>query len=466
MAKRELRPGMRVHFVGIGGYGLNPIARVMRAYGYRVSGCDLDPSPLAQDLGIKGTVVVAGHNAEHLDIFQPDALVVSSAVPFGNPELAAARSRGIPVYKRADVLGALMKGRLGVAVAGTHGKTTTSGMLAYVLTRCEADPSFIVGGVLRDLGTNARAGKGPIFVIEADEYDRMFMGLRPLVAIITTLDLDHPDMFESIDDVCRLFAAFADLLPSDGMLIANADDPEAFNLAYRRQDAGLRSLTYGLKGGDWIVDDLRTNQVGGFDFNVYCRGEKMGRMGLQLPGLHNVQNSLAVMATAHYLAVPFDRAAAAAREFTGVERRFEIKGEAKGVLVIDDYAHHPTAIRETIAATRARYKDRPLWAVWQPHTYSRVKVLMDEFAAAFDGADHALVTDIFASREQDTLGVHSQDVVTRMRQHPDARYVGTCVDTVIFLADHVQPGDVVLVMSAGDGTEIGPALLRALEGEL
>ena len=457
---------MRIHFVGIGGFGLNPIARVMRAYGYKITGCDLNPSPLAEELGISGTVVVSGHDAEHLDTFQPDALVVSSAVPFGNPELAAARARGIPVYKRADILRALMKGRLGVAVAGTHGKTTTSAMMAYTLTHAEADPSFIVGGVLRDLKTNARAGKGSIFVIEADEYDRMFMGMRPRVAIVTTLELDHPDMFDSIDDVRKLFAAFVDLIPTDGVLIACADDPEAFNLAYRRQDAGLKSLTYGLKGGDWVANDLKQNAVGGFDFVVHYRGRKMGRTGLKLPGLHNVRNSLAVIAAAHFLAVPFQKAAEAIREFSGVERRFEVKGEAGGVVVVDDYAHHPTAIRETIAAAHARYTGRPLWVVWQPHTYSRTKALMDDFAACFAGADHVLITDIYASREHDTLGVHPLDVVTRMRQHPDVCYVGTCAEAVICLAERVRPGDVVLVMSAGDGTEIGKALLRVLEGTL
>lgn len=466
MTRQDLRPGMRIHFVGIGGFGLNPIARVMQAYGYKISGCDLNPSPLVEDLGIAGTIVIGGHSAEHLGIFRPDALVVSSAVPFGNPELAAARSRGIPVYKRADILGALMEGRLGVAVAGTHGKTTTSAMLAYVLTQVEADPSFIVGGMICDLKTNARAGKGPIFVIEADEYDRMFMGLRPRVTIVTTLDMDHPDMFESIEDVRRLFSAFVDLLPSDGLLIANADNPEAFNLAYRRQDAGLKSLTYGLKGGDWIVDKMHLNQMGGFDFDVYYRGQKMGRTGLRLPGRHNVQNALAVIAAAHYLAAPFNRVAEAMREFSGVERRFEIKGEAGGVLVIDDYAHHPTAIRETIAAARVRYPERPIWAAWQPHTYTRTKTLLEEFAACFNEADHALVMDIYASREQDTLGLHSLDVVTRMRHHPDAQYVGSPAETVVYLAGRVRPGDVVLIMSAGDATEVGPALLRVLEGKL
>jgi UDP-N-acetylmuramate--alanine ligase len=465
MTKKTLRRGMRIHFVGIGGFGMNPIARVMRAYGYKVTGCDLNPSPLAEDLGIAGTVVVAGHGAEHLDLFEPDALVVSSAVPFGHPELAAARARGIPVYKRADVLGALMKGRLGVAVAGTHGKTTTSGMLAYVLTQAEADPSFIVGGILRNLRTNARAGKGPIFVIEADEYDRMFMGLRPRVTIVTTLELDHPDMFKDVSEVRKLFEAFVELLPSDGLLIACADDPEAFNLAYRRQDAGLKAQTYGLKGGDWVAQDLKPNQMGGFDFDVYQGGKKMGRAGLQLPGRHNVQNSLAVLAAACYLAVPFKQAAAAVREFMGMERRFEVKGEVDDVLVIDDYAHHPTAICQTIAAARTRYGERPIWAVWQPHTYSRVKALMDDFAACFEEADHALVTDIYASRERDTLGVHARDVVERMSQHPDAHYVGALDEAVAYLAEHVQPGDVVLVMSAGDGTKIGPALLEALRGE-
>lgn len=463
MEEQELHPGMHIHFVGIGGFGINPIARVMWAEGYEISGCDLAPSALAGELTGQGVPVLGGHDPDHLDRFSPDALVVSSAVPIGDPELAAARARGIPVYKRADILSALMANRVGVAVAGTHGKTTTAAMMVYVLVQAERDPTFIVGGVLRDLSTNARAGKGPAFVIEADEYDRMFMGLRPHITIVTTIELDHPDMFASVEEVRALFEAFVDLLPPAGVLIASCDDPEAFGLAFQRRASGLPTLTYGLQGEDWSADNLVPNESGGYDFDVMRKGKLMGRAGLRVPGRHNVQNSLAVFAATDHMGVSFDMTARALGTFSGVERRFEVKGEVGGVVVIDDYAHHPTAIRETLAAARIRYGKHPIWVVWQPHTYSRTQALLDEFAASFAEADHVIVTDIFPSRERDTLGVHACDVVALMSEHPDARHIGPLAEVVSYLAAHVRCGDVVLVMSAGDATTIGPALLSALE---
>lgn len=460
MTSESLSPGARVHLMGIGGFGINPIARVLHELGYAVSGCDMSESPLIPPLRASGIPIAIGHDAAHLDRYEPDALVISSAIPATNAEVAAARARGLPVLKRADILCELMRDRAGVAVAGTHGKTTTTAMLAWVLTACGLAPSFIIGGVLANLGTNARAGAGRPFVIEADEYDRMFMGLCPRIAIVTTLEMDHPDMFASLADVRALFAEFVGLLPADGLLIAGADAPEVCRLA---EGHGGPLTTYGLSGGDWQAVDLAANDRGGTDFRVLRRGQPVATASLQVPGAHNVANALAALAAADALGAPLDAAAGALAEFRGVGRRFEVRGQAGGVTVIDDYAHHPTAIRATLQAARARYGEARLWAVWQPHTYRRTKELLGDFAASFGEADHVIVTDVYRSRDTQDYGVSPDDVVAQMADHPDVRHVGPLDAVVEALVERVQPGDVVIVMSAGDATRVAGDLLARLE---
>jgi UDP-N-acetylmuramate--alanine ligase len=477
---QSLRPGMRVHFLGIGGFGINAIARVMHEQGYAVSGCDVAESPLIAPLRERGIPIERGHDPAHLDAFSPDALVISSAIPPGSAEVLAAHERGLPVYKRADVLGALMRDKIGVAVAGTHGKTTTTAMIAHTLDTCGLDPGFIIGGISRDLGTNARAGSGDVFVIEADEYDRMFMGLRPRIAVLTSLEMDHPDMFGSIEDVRALFAEFLDLLPPDGLLVACHDDPEVRALINRRLEAGSPAVTYGLtmqslyhfSGIGWLAVGLEP-QDGGTGFRVAYvlppgPGETQGQTvvmdaSLTLPGEHNVCNALAATLVAFELGIDPRRALDALATFSGVGRRFEVKGEVGGVTVIDDYAHHPTAIRATLEAARQRYGQRPVWAVWQPHTFSRTRALLDEFAACFAEADHVVITDVYRSRDRETFGITPESVLDRMPGHPNARHVPGPVGAVAeFLAAHVKSGDVVIVMSAGDATAVGDGLLAAL----
>ena len=459
-----LQPGARVHLMGIGGYGINPIARVMHQLGYDVSGCDRDESPLIPALREQGIPVEIGHNPAHLDHFKPDALVISSAIPAANDEVQAARERGIPVYKRADILCELMRERTGIAIAGTHGKTTTTGMLAWTLAEAGLDPTFIVGGVLANLGTNAQAGRGEAFVIEADEYDRMFLGLCPQIVVLTTLELDHPDMFASLDDVRALFASFVELLPDGGLLIAGTDDAEVSRFAATQADR-LRVVRYGLAGTDWGARDIVPNSAGGMDFTALRGGEPAGQVALQVPGTHNVQNALAVLAVAAELGVPFERAAAALGAFSGMGRRFEVRGTARGVTIIDDYAHHPTAIRATLEAARSRYPGAGIWAVWQPHTYSRTRALLDDFAASFGEADHVIITDVYRSRDVETYGIGPEDVLCRMPDHPDARHIGGLADVVAHLAAHVQPGDVVIILSAGDATRVCGDLLDVLGGQ-
>jgi UDP-N-acetylmuramate--alanine ligase len=462
-----LKAGAHVHFVGIGGFGLSAIAQVMLEQGFTVSGCDLEESSLAKKLGEKEVKVSVGHDPAHLDAKtkpgKPDALVVSSAVPDDNPELEAARKADIPIYKRADILGELMADRQGVAIAGTHGKTTTTAMTAYVLSQAGLDPTYIVGGVLHNTSTNAHAGRGKPFVVEADEYDRMFMGLKPSIAIVTSVEHDHPDKFPGLHDVRAAFDDFVDLLPDDGLLIACYDDPQARLLADRRRKAALPAMTYGLAhGADLRAMEVITTKEGGSDFIVKQGLAMKGMVRLRLAGTHNVQNCLAVLALSEHLGVQCELVAALISEFRGGERRFENKGRVAGVTVIDDYAHHPTAVRLTLKSARTQFGSRPIWAIFQPHTYTRTKTLLDDFAAAFEDADHVLVTDIYRSRETDNLGISSGDLIKKM-DHPDAQHIGELDRIVRYLAGAVEPGDVVITMSAGDATRVGDDLLKALK---
>ena len=453
----------RIHLIGIGGSGLSAIAQVLLEEGYAVSGSDQQASPATESLAARGAQVAIGHRAE--TVVGADLVVVSSAIPPGNPEIAEARARHIPVVKRAELLGRMMRDRRGVAVAGTHGKTTTTGMVAQILLEAGQDPTFIVGGVIGSLGTNARAGSGP-FVVEADEYDRTFLGLRPWAAVVTNVEHDHPDCYPTFEAMLGAFGEFVDLLPPDGVLVACQDNLPAKVLgeqwALRK---GQPVVMYGL--GDnaaWRAVDVQANNAGGSDYVLLHHRQSAGLVRLRVPGLHNVVNSLAALAVADQLGVSFAQASRSLTEFRGMLRRFEIKGQAAGVTVVDDYGHHPTEIKATLAAARARFPGRGIWAVFQPHTYSRTKTLMDDFCKAFADADHVIVTDIYASRERDTLGVSSADIVARMNdvRRRDVRHISGLDQAAAYLLANVKPGDVVITLSAGDGNRVGETLLAAL----
>lgn len=457
-----------VHFIGIGGTGLSAIARLLLEMGFTVSGSDRVLSPFAEGLKRDGAAVYTGHNAQN--VTGADWVVRSSAVSDENPEVREARARGIPVYKRADFLGRLMEDKIGIAVAGTHGKTTTTAMIAWMLFALGRDPSFIIGSTLANLKTNARAGRGKTFVIEADEYDRMFLGLKPFYAVVTNVEHDHPDCYPTFEDMYSAFEAFANLVPPDGAFIACIDDPAAAALLNGARKAGRNVLAYGMQGEStlnapqWtLARSLKPNARGGFDFeavsNLFPETETIP-VSLQVPGKHNVQNSLAALAVAALLGLPPKKAAEALGEFRGAGRRFEVLGEAKGITIVNDYGHHPTEIRATLAAARARYPERRIWAVWQPHTYSRTQTLFDQFVKAFDEADEVLVTEVYASREpkQDFT---SAMVVSSMR-HPSARFIAELNHTTKYLLDHLRAGDVLIVFSAGDADQVSADVLAGL----
>ncbi len=433
---------------------MSAIARILAERGESVSGSDQNRSDFASALEAQGVSIRYDHRPEN--IAGADLVVATSAVAEDHPEIVAARRAGIRVARRREFLGEMTTGYRTVAVAGTHGKTTTTGLVAWILDQAGLSPSFIVGGLIGDFGTNARAGTGSTFVIEADEYDRTFMGLRPSVAVITNVEYDHPDCYPSVADYRQAFEEFAGLATE--LVIACQDDPVASQMGPK----GLPRLTYGIdKGADWRAEDVRSNAAGGDDFLVLRRGELLGLVRNRLPGIHNVRNTLAALAVADFLGVAFSQAREAVTGFRGVGRRFEIVGEVAGVTAIDDYAHHPSEIRATLAAARERFPRGEIWAVFQPHTFSRTRALLDEFANAFGDADHVIVTDIFASREKPDGSIRSDDLVKRMK-HADARQIHTFDAVVDELAVRVRPGAVVVTLSAGDANRIGRDLLAEL----
>jgi UDP-N-acetylmuramate--alanine ligase len=459
-----------VHFIGIGGSGLSAIARLLRESGYEVSGSDQSLSPFAADLQSAGVHVVVGHHPRN--ITGADWVVRSSAITDDNVEVQAAQQAKIPLYKRADFLGQLMADKTGIAVAGTHGKTTTTAMIAWMLYVMQRDPSFIVGGTLTDLKVNARAGKGDAFVIEADEYDRMFLGLKPQIEVVTNLEHDHPDCYPTFEDMYAAFQSFVDLLPSDGTLIACADDKGAVTLLSHARQKGLTVVSYSVHAEMTINSPLwmqarspKPNTRGGYDFsamtNVGAAAAMIANVSLQVPGEHNARNALAALSVAATLGLPLQEAADALGTFSGTGRRFEVRGEKRGVIVVDDYAHHPTEIKATLSAAKARYPGRRIWAVWQPHTYSRTQKLSFEFSRAFADASDVLVTEIYASREA-KQEFSSAEVVSAM-PHTSARYSGSLQETTDYLLKNLGSNDVLIVLSAGDADQISTNVLKGLK---
>ncbi|MFZ0545403.1 MAG: UDP-N-acetylmuramate--L-alanine ligase [Candidatus Promineifilaceae bacterium] len=454
-----LKPGMHIHLVGIGGSGLSAIGQVLLGKGYQVSGSDRQVNQLSAELAAAGATIYQGHAAENIK--GADVVLISSAIPAKNPEIVAAHEAGIPVVKRADFLGALMSGTHGIAVAGTHGKTTTTGMVAQILVEAGLDPSVIVGGVLPALGSNGRAGQGEFFVIEADEYDYMFLGLRPRTAVVTNVEYDHPDLFPTADVYRQAFKDFISMLPSGGKLVVCSDDAGVTRVVQETDMPGVTVVTYGLGNADWQAVDLRVNQSGGTDFLVQNGSEIVGLARLRIPGEHNVRNALAAIAVSHGLGIDFAVICQVLAEF-GVGRRFQVVGEVGDVTVVDDYAHHPTEIQATLAAARQRFPGRRIWAVWQPHTFSRTRLLLSKFATSFANADRVVLLDIYGSRETDNLGMDTRAVLKAI-EHPAAHLAGGMEDATTYIMDRVRPSDVVLTLTAGDGNLVGQWLLERLE---
>src|SRR5215204_1159998 len=459
---QPLGPGPRtVHLVGVGGAGMSGLARLLLAAGHRVTGSDRSESATLEALRALGAEVWAGHDGARMG--RPDLVVASTAIRATNPELVAARILDIPVLGRAQLLALLMAGKDGIAVAGTHGKTTTTGMVVAILEAAGLDPSFAVGGDFKSSGSNAAAGSGPHFVAEADESDGSFLELAPTVAVVTNVEADHLDHWGDLAAVTAAFRSFVGRLPPDGTAVLCADDPGALDLAGA---ARCRVVTYGFAAGAEVRGELLAIDGRGASFAVLAGGEPLGEVALVVPGRHNVANALGAIAAAMAAGAPFGAAAPALAGFTGAARRFHLRAEVGGVTVVDDYAHHPTEVAASLAAARLGGAKR-LVAVFQPHLYSRTRLFAAEFGRALAAADLVVVTDVYAAREDPEPGIDGALVAGAARHaradldcvyEPDRSALATRVATL------VQPGDLVLTLGAGDITTLADELAPLLPG--
>ncbi len=454
------RSSVHIHLVGIGGSGLSAIARVLLQQGYTVSGSDRQASPVLQALQAAGARVAVGHDAAN--VVDADLVLISSAVASDNEEVVAAAAHGLPIVKRGPFLGTLLRDCELVAVAGTHGKTTTTAMIASALEGLGHQPGYIVGSEVTGLGTNAAAGAGTLFVIEADEYDHMFLGLHPQVALVTNVEWDHPDCYPTPASFDQAFTDFVAQIRPAGWLVACHDDAGAHALAARYRAQGGPVLTYGLASEANIrAEAVHSEPDGGFAATVRMGDEHLGELRLRVPGLHNLRNALGALGAIRQLGIDPALALSQLAGFSGVGRRFERKGEAGGVTVYDDYAHHPTEIRATLAAARARWPAGTIWAVFQPHTYSRTQALWETFTHAFGDAQHVLVLPVYAARDAALPGVTGEALAAAL-DHPDAHYVPGPSAAVAYLTAYLRPGDVLITLGAGDGYRVGEQLLDAL----
>jgi UDP-N-acetylmuramate--alanine ligase len=451
----------KIHFVGIGGIGMSGIAEVLLNLGYAVTGSDLHESDATRRLRSLGAGVFVGHQEENL-VGSPSVVVISTAVKYSNPEVLEARRRHIPVIPRAEMLAELMRMKYGIAVAGSHGKTTTTSMIAAVLSSAGLDPTMVIGGRVRMLGTNAKMGAGEILVAEADESDGSFLLLSPTIAVVTNIDKEHMDFHQSMERLNESFLTFINQIPFYGLAVLCIDDANVHGLLPKVRK---RFATYGLSAeADFSAQDLKMSSDG-VEFTALHHGKPTEKVRLKLPGRHSATNALAAIAMAHELEIPFAQVKEALGAFTGIHRRFEVKGEPAGILVIDDYGHHPAEVRATIGAIRDSWK-RPLTVIFQPHRFTRTRDLFDEFLTAFEGADRLVLTEIYAAGEDPIPGTNGEALYQAIKRkgHIDVEFASDKNQIVPNLIGKLEPGDIALTLGAGDIYKVGEALVDALRG--
>jgi UDP-N-acetylmuramate--alanine ligase len=460
----------QVHFVGIGGIGMSGIAEVLINLGYRVSGSDLRDSSTTRRLQALGGTVHQRHRASHVQ--EADVVVISSAVKEDNPEVVAARRLAIPVIPRAEMLAEIRRLKFGIAVSGTHGKTTTTSLLATILAEAGFDPTVVIGGKLNSLGSNARLGQGPYMVAEADESDGSFLKLSPTIAVVTNIDPEHLEHYGTMDRLERAFQSFVNKTPFYGLVVACLDHPTVQKLVPRIEK---RYVTFGLSAqADFAARDPEYQGLSS-RFELVIRGEPVGPVTLNMPGEHNVLNALATIAVADELEIPLPVTSRALEAFEGVQRRFTVRGKVPGkvpgergdILVVDDYGHHPAEIVTTLASARLSYPQRRVVAICQPHRYSRVRELQEAFARAFNDADEVLITDIYPAGEAPLPGVTGEGLATAIRRHGHkaVRFSGSLARTLELTLDTVEAGDLVITLGAGDVWRVGVGLLAEEEAE-
>jgi UDP-N-acetylmuramate--alanine ligase len=448
--------------MGIGGISMSGLASILIERNFKVSGSDSKKSAMTENLENQGVTILYGQKAENIDKMQPiDVVVYTAAVHPDNPEFVAAKNAGIPMLTRAELLGQIMKQYgLPIAISGTHGKTTTTSMLSKILLEADTDPTLSIGGVFKDIGGNIRVGKSEYFVTEACEYTNSFLSFFPKISVISNIDADHLDFFKDLDDIRHSFRKFAELLPADGSLIINGDID---NLSYITDGLKCSIITYGSTSDcDFYPTDITYDDHGNPAFKAHLKDGSVLDIKLAVPGIHNVYNALAAIAVSTILDIDKEHVVTALSLFGGTSRRFEYKGEIHGVTIIDDYAHHPTEIKATLTAAQ-NYPHGKIWCVFQPHTYTRTKALMNEFAEALSLADHVILADIYAARETDNLGISSRTLRDKIIElGHECNYFPTYenfAEIEKFLLQNCTKGDLLITMGAGDVVKIGNELL-------
>lgn len=451
----------KIHFVGIGGIGMSGIAELLLNLDYRVSGSDLRESDTTRRLAELGGEIMIGHNAENIS--EADVVVTSTAVKADNPEVVEAHRQHVAVIPRAEMLAELMRMKYGIAIAGTHGKTTTTSMMSVVLHHAGIDPTAVIGGKLDAFGSNAKLGRGKFLVAEADESDGSFMHLSPTIAVVTNIDADHLDFYSGLDEIKQIFIDFINKVPFYGRAVLCLDDP---NVQEILPEVKKRFLTYGFSSqADFHASNVRHRQ-GRTSFTAHFQGEELGRISFRMPGRHNVLNALAVIAVAHELGVPFQTIIGGFRNFGGLQRRFQLRDEVNGVMIVDDYGHHPAEIKATLAAAKSGWEKRVV-AVFQPHRYSRTAALFADFQTAFYQADLLVVTDVYAAGEEPIVGATGEALAQGVVEHghKDTHYRSSFEEVTELLTELIKPGDLVVTLGAGNVNQVCQLLADRLRDQ-
>ena len=447
-----------VHFIGIGGISMSGLAEILHDRGFKVSGSDMKASPLTEHLESLGISVQFPQKSENI-VPGIELCVYTAAISEDNPEFQEVKRQNIPMMSRAELLGRIMKNyKEAINVSGTHGKTTTTSMIGEILMEAQMDPTITVGGMMKDIGGNLRVGKSDVFLAEACEYTNSFLSFFPTIEVVLNVEEDHLDFFKDINDIRASFRKFIEKLPENGILIFNKDIPHA---EFFLEDLpGRKIITFGHQDADYTANFISYDHFARPSFTLFENGEDRGRVTLGVTGEHNIYNSLSAIAVARAIGIPFETIKKGLMEFSGTDRRFQLKGEVNGFTIIDDYAHHPQEIAATIA-TAKKYPHKKLWVALQPHTYSRTLALMDDFAGALSQADEIILADIYAAREKNTVGVTSDDLRKLMlSQNTNVYYIPDFPSIEEFILSHLQEGDLLITMGAGDIVEVGEHLLQ------
>ncbi len=447
-----------VHFIGIGGSSMSGLAEILLSQGYKVSGSDIKSSKVTQKLESKGAQIFIGHNSEN--ITNPDLVIYTVAVKEDNCEMVRANELEIPIIDRAELLGLLMKKHsFGIAVAGTHGKTTTTSMITTIMLNANTDPTVHIGGELDCIGGNTRIGESEYFITEACEYYGSFLKFYPFMAVVLNIEVDHVDYFRDIEHIKTTFEQFVSLVPPNGYIIACADDANTLSVV---DNKNCNVITYGLKNPEamWTAKNIKHNDMGFATYDVYKDGAMLGTVSLSVPGVHNVSNSLAAIAACYTCGCSMDSIISGLLSFGGSLKRFELKGLVDDIKIIDDYAHHPSEVQATLNAAKSATHNK-IWCVFQPHTYSRTKAFLEKFSHSFNAADNIIITDIYAAREKDPGDIHSSILAEKIRQQGgNAIYISDFHEIADYLDKNAQPGDLILTMGAGDIVRVGEIFLN------